>query len=211
MPRRRPRSRARQLSELLKGAARQPRVLRGEGKPGPGSAVAACFARLVLRYRHRGGDRNGTGRRRDRRTASRSATRSRRSATSRVPSRSAFGCLRSIAPPRSRRLPVRLRREGVLPHPLRLRRRRMAAVAEVRLRPGNGGRRARSRQASGPGAVRHLLPCRLAAAQGEGVGPRAWRWPPRCFATAPSGGSTCPWSTWAVDSRPSTSRTFLRS
>ena len=69
--------------------------------------------------------------------------------------------------------PCRARREGVLPHPLRLRRRRMAAVAEVRLRPGNGGRGARPRQATGSGAVRHLLPCRLAAAQGEGVGPCA--------------------------------------
>ena len=32
------------------------------------------------------------------------------------------------------------RREGVLPHPVRLRRRRMAAVAQVRLRAGHGGR-----------------------------------------------------------------------
>src|SRR5216683_1309208 len=46
----------------------------------------------------------------------------------------------------------------------------MAAVAQVRLRSGDGGRGARPRQASGPGAVRHLVPRRLAAAQGEGVG-----------------------------------------
>src|SRR6266576_562840 len=49
----------------------------------------------------------------------------------------------------------------------------MAAVAQVRLRSGNGGRRARPRQAARPGALRHLVPCRLAAAQGEGVGPGA--------------------------------------
>ena len=43
-----------------------------------------------------------------RRTASPMATRSRRSATSRAPSRSAFACSQSIAPPRSRRSPAPL-------------------------------------------------------------------------------------------------------
>jgi ornithine decarboxylase len=46
------------------------------------------------------------------------------------------------------------------------------AVAQVRLRSGDGGRGARSRQAPWPGALWHLVPCGLAAAQGEGVGSR---------------------------------------
>src|SRR6266446_4788310 len=49
----------------------------------------------------------------------------------------------------------------------------MAAVAQVRLRSGDGCRGARPRQAPRPGALRHLVPCRLAAAQGKGVGSRA--------------------------------------
>jgi hypothetical protein len=60
------------------------------------------------------------------------------SATSRAPISSAFACSRSIAPPKSRRSPAPPRREGVLPHPHRWRRRRMAAVAQVRLRAGDG-------------------------------------------------------------------------
>ena len=173
MPRRRPRSRARQLPDLREGAAGQPRVLRGEGQPGAGSAVAAGLDGLVLRHARRSPRSRWRWPPVRRRTASPMATRSRRSATSRAPSRSAFACSRSTAPPRSRRSPAPPPAQGVLPHPLRLRRRRVAAVAQVRLRSGDGGRRARPRQASGPGAVRHLVPCRLAAAQGEGVGPRA--------------------------------------
>jgi len=57
-------------------------------------------------------------------------------------------------------------------------------------------RRWRSRCSTSPSAspraVRHLVPCRLAAAQGEGVDVR-WRWPPPFSATAPSAASTCRW------------------
>ena len=80
-----------------------PRVLRGEGEPCAGSAVAAGLARLVLRLRVGRRDRDGARRRRDAGPHLLSATRSRRSATSRAPTRSASACSRSIAPPRSRR------------------------------------------------------------------------------------------------------------
>src|SRR3954453_4127963 len=56
VPRSRPRSRARQLSDLCEGAAGLPRVLRGEGQPGAGSAEPAGLARLVLRLRERARD-----------------------------------------------------------------------------------------------------------------------------------------------------------
>src|SRR4029077_4465904 len=61
LPRGRPRSRARQLPDLCEGAAGQPRVLRGEGKPVAGSAVAAGPDGLVLRHRNGGRNRNGAG------------------------------------------------------------------------------------------------------------------------------------------------------
>ena len=70
---------------LCAGAAGQPRVLRREGEPGAGTAASAGLARLLLRHRLGRRDRDGARGRRARRTASRSATRSRRSATSRGP------------------------------------------------------------------------------------------------------------------------------
>ena len=67
----------------------------------------------------------------------------------------------------------------------------------------------RPRQASGPGAVRHPLPCRLAAAQGEGVGSCPVRWPRRCSVTCAERGYDPSMVNRAAASRPSTSRTFL--
>ena len=88
-----------------------------------------------------------------------------------------LGCAssRSIARPRWRRCPRRgphrrRGREGLLPHPVRLRRRRMAAVAEVRLRAGDGGRRARARVSGGSRSLRRVVPRGLAAAQHGIVG-----------------------------------------
>ena len=92
-----------------------------------------------------------------------------------------------------------------LPHPLRQCRRRLAAVAQVRLRAGLCRRHPGTRPPAGPRAARHLLPCRLPAEQRGGLGPRAGldrgdlphlrraRHQPRR------------WSTSAAASRPSTS------
>ncbi len=60
-----------------------------------------------------------------------------------------------------------------LPHPLRRLRRRMAAVAQVRLRAGLCRRHSRIRAQERARAVRHFVPRRLAAAQCRGLGPRA--------------------------------------
>ena len=67
----------------------------------------------------------------------------------------------------------RARRARDLPHPLRRHRRRMAAVAQVRLRAGLCRRHPGARAPARPRAARHLVPCRLAAAQRRGLGPRA--------------------------------------
>ena len=62
---------------------------------------------------------------------------------------------------------------GVLPHPVRLRRGGMAAVAQVRLRAGHGRGRARARPQARAGAAWRVVPCRLPAAQPACLGPRA--------------------------------------
>ena len=69
--------------------------------------------------------------------------------------------------------PRRARHARVLPHPLRLRRGGMAAVAQVRLRARHGGRRARARPSARARGLRHLVPCRLTAAQSARLGPGA--------------------------------------
>ncbi len=66
--------------------------------------------------------------------------------------------------------PRRARRQGLLPLPVRLRRRGMAAVAEVRLRSGDGGRRARPCAQARARAGRRVVSCRLAAAPHRGLG-----------------------------------------
>ena len=71
--------------------------------------------------------------------------------------------------------PRRAGRESVLPDLMRRRGRRMAAVAQVRLRAGDGGPRARARACARPRRPRPFLSCRLAAAQPAHVGPGAER------------------------------------
>ena len=61
----------------------------------------------------------------------------------------------------------------VLPHPLRRCRRGMAAVAQVRLRARNGGRRAGACASPRPSRLWHLVPCRFAAGQYRSLGRRA--------------------------------------
>ena len=74
----------------------------------------------------------------------------------------------------------------VLPHPVGLRRGGMAAVAQVRLRARDGRGRARARDEARPGAVRRVVPCRLAAAQSTCLGPRARASAAACSANAAS-------------------------
>ena len=69
--------------------------------------------------------------------------------------------------------PRRARLARDLPHPLRQRRRRLAAVAQVRLRAGLCRRHPGARAPAGPRAARHLVPRRLPAEQRGGLGPRA--------------------------------------
>ena len=156
-----------------------------KANPAPEVLCAAGLARLLLRHRLGRRDRDGARGRRQRLTASPTATRSRRSATSRAPSRSACACSRSTAWPRSRRSPA--------PRPARkvfcrilfdCVGRRMAAVAQVRLRAGDGGRRARARPPARARGLRRVVPRRLAAAQPAGLGPGARRRRPRSSAPA---------------------------
>ncbi len=69
--------------------------------------------------------------------------------------------------------PRRARLAGDLPHPLRQRRGRLAAVAQVRLRAGLRRRHPGTRPPAGPRRPRHLVPRRLPAEQRRGLGPRA--------------------------------------
>ena len=69
--------------------------------------------------------------------------------------------------------PRRARQPGDLPHPLRRHRRRMAAVAQVRLRAGLRHGHPGARPPAGPRRPRHLVPRRLPAGQRRGLGPGA--------------------------------------
>ncbi len=71
--------------------------------------------------------------------------------------------------------PRRSRRPRVLPRADRRRRRRMAAVAQVRLRAGDGRRRAAPCQGARPRRLWRVVPCRLAADRPDRLGPRARR------------------------------------
>ena len=77
-----------------------------KANPAP-EVLSLLAAGLLLRHRFGRRDRDGARRRRHGRPHLLSATPSRRSATSRAPLRSAFGCSRSTARPRSRRSPGR--------------------------------------------------------------------------------------------------------
>ena len=148
-------------------------LLRGEGQSGAGDPQAAGRARRLLRRRLGGRDRGGAGRRRHARPhllrqhdqegeRDRRRLQARRHAVRRrLRGRGREGRAR------------RARLPGDLPHPLRRRRRRMAAVAQVRLRAGLCRRHPGARPPAGPRAPRHLVPCRLAAAQRRSLGPRA--------------------------------------
>ena len=176
LPRRRPRRRARQLPDLRQGAARTRRVFYAvKANPAPEVLRAAGLARLLLRHRLGRRDRDGARGRRARRTASPSATPSRRSATSRAPTRSACASSRSTARPRSRRsrraapgskvfcrIPVRLRRA---PNG-----RCRASSAASRRWPSTCWS---TRTALGLEALWRVVPRRLAAAQPACLGPGA--------------------------------------
>ena len=82
--------------------------------------------------------------------------------------------------------------------------RRMAAVAQVRLRARHGGGRAGARAPARPGAP---MACRSTSARSSATstpGTARSRPRPRCSASAASAASTCRWSTSAAASRPST-------
>ena len=82
--------------------------------------------------------------------------------------------------------------------------RRMAAVAQVRLRAGHGrgraGARPQARAWSRMGSRSMSAPSSATSTPGTARSPRR----PPCSASAASAASTSPWSTWAAASRPST-------
>ena len=100
--------------------------------------------------------------------------------------------------------PRRAGRQGVLPRAGRLRRRRVAAQQEVRLRAGDGQGPAAQGQGLGARCLRHLLPCRQPADRPRPVGPGARPRSRRCSSRSPRTASTCAWSTWAAASRRAT-------
>ena len=179
-------------------------------KANPAPEVLSLLAATGLLLRHRLGRRDRDGARRRRHAGPHLLRQHHQEGArhrARLRARRAR-CSRSTARPRSRRSPAPRRAPGVLPHPVRLRRRRMAAVAQVRLRPGDGGRRARTRPPARPRALRHLVPCRLAAAQRRRPGTGRWRSAAAVFRDcAERGIDARPWSISAAASRPSTSRT----
>ena len=192
-------------TRLRQGAAGHARVLCREGQSGPRSARPPRPARLLLRHGLGGRDRAGAGHRRHRRTASPSATPSRRSATSRAPMRSASACSRSIARPRSRRSPARRPGSKVFCRilcdgegaewPLS---RKFGCVPEMAARVLEHAHRL--------GLVAYGLSFHVGSQQRN---PRMWDGALAVLARrssriSPSAASTCRWSTSAAASRPST-------
>ena len=190
---------------LRQGAARHQGLLRRQGQSGAGNPEAAGRARRLLRRRLGRRDRDGAGRRRHARPhllrqpdqegeRDRRGLQARRHAVrDRLRGRGREGRARRARQPRD------------LPHPLRRRRRRLAAVAQVRLRAGLRRRHPGACPPAGPGrrtASRSMsAPSRTTSRPGTARSPR----PPRSSAPAPSAASTSRWSTWAAASRPSTS------
>ena len=205
LPRRRPRCRARQLSELCQGAAGQQSVLCREGQSGAGDPHAPGRARLLLRRRlgQRDPDVLAAGATPDRisyRQHHQEGERDRAAFELGV-TLFAVDCEAEVekvarAAPGSR---------VILPHPLRRLRLRVAAVAKIRLRTGlcrrhSGARapaRARCRMAS------RSMSARSSTMSRPGTG--RWRRPRRSSAPAPSAASRSPWSISAAASRPNTS------
>ena len=121
-----------------------------KANPAPEILRLLAAHRLVLRHRLRCRRSRWRWTPARRPTASPSATPSRRSATSRAPIALGIRALRRRLRRGSREdRPRRARRARVLPRPDRRRGRRMAAVAQVRLRAGDGRRRAAPRPALG--------------------------------------------------------------
>ncbi len=174
MPRRRPRRRARELSRLRQGVAGHARVLRREGQSGAGSA-RRCWrvsARASTRPPSSRSSRRWPPARRP--SASASATRSRRNATSRAPIALgvrlfAVDCEAEVekiarAAPGSKVF-CRILCDGAgAEWPLS---RKFGCAPEMAARVLEHAHRA------GPCRLRRLVPCRLAAAQSAHVGRRA--------------------------------------
>ncbi len=158
---------------LRQGTAGQPGVLRRQGEPGARAVVASGGDGLLLRHRFGRRDRDGArGRRRGRPHFLRQHHQEGAGHRPRLRARGA--AVRGRLQGRGREgRPCRARLARLLPHPLRLRRGGMAAVAQVRLRAGHGRRRARARVQARAGAARRVVPCRLAAAQPARLGPGA--------------------------------------
>ena len=182
LPRRRSRRRARQLSEVRPRPARHARVLRREGQPGAARCCAAsralgsCFdaasvaeIEMVL----------AAGATADRISFGNTIKKERDIARALELGVRLFAVdceaeVEKIARA-AETADVGARGQGVLPHPLRLRRRRVAAVAEIRLRARDGGRRAGARLSARAGGLWRVVPRRVAAARhrvvGRGAGP----------------------------------------
>ena len=197
-------------SKLRPRPARHARVLRREGEPGAGGAAAAWPSSARASTPLRSSRSSWCSRPARRRTASPSATRSRRSATSRARSSSACASSRSIARPRSRR-------SRALPRPASSSTSRCSA-ASCATAPAPSGRCRASSAAcprwrsdvlehayrARPRGLWRVVPRRLAAAQHGSLGPGARLGLRRSSANAPSAASTCRWSISAAASRRST-------
>ena len=158
-----------------------PGLLRHQGQSGAGNPEAARRARLLLRRRLA---------RRDQAVLAAGATPDRISYGNTIKKESdiaavfALGvtAIRGGLRGRGRQgRPRGARLAGDLPHPLRRCGRRMAAVAQVRLRACLRRRHSRTCAPAGPRRLRDLVPCRLATAQCRSLGLRArldgWRVP----------------------------------
>ena len=134
-----------------------------KANPAPEILSLLAAPRLVLRHRLGAGNRDGACRRGDARPhLLRQHHQEGARHRARLCARRVALCRRLRRGGREDR-PRRAGRARVLPHPDRRRGRRMAAVAQVRLRSRHGDRRARSAPMRSASRLWHLLPCRLAA------------------------------------------------
>jgi hypothetical protein len=173
LPRGRPRCCPRKLSELRQGAAGHQSLLRRQSQSGAGNPETACRARLLFRC---GLGAGNSRRARCRRTARahliRQHHQERDGDRSRLRARRHALCRRLRGRGRESRA-RRARQPGDLPHPLRRRGRRMAAVTQVRLRAGLRRRHSRTCAQARARAARRVFSRWLAAAQCRSLGPRA--------------------------------------
>ena len=185
LPRRRPRCRARQFPAPSRRRCPTSKIYYAvKANPAPEILRLLAAHGLVLRHRFGRRDRDGAGCRRAGGAASPSATRSRRSATSRAPTSSASACLPSTASRRSRRsrVPLPARRvfcrvltdgEGA-EWPLSRKFGCVPAMAVDVLRHA---------QAARPRRLWRVVPCRLAADRPVAPGIARWPTPSRCSRT----------------------------